>query len=104
LTRLAREGVEKYIDAQKKLLDLAIDQLESTGRTTGEGIEAARKEARTSWGELTQKSVHNIVTARKSLMDLAVKPLRESAAEETRKTPRARPRHKKQPVEAHEAA
>jgi len=104
LTRVAREGVEKYIDAQKKLLNLAIDQLESTGKATGEGIEAARKEARTSWGELTQKSVRNIVTAQKSLMDLAVKPLRTSATEEFRKTPRARPRHKKQPFEQHEAA
>jgi hypothetical protein len=78
--------------------------LESTGKATGEGIEAARKEARTSWGELTQKSVHNIVTAQKSLMDLAVKPLRASATEEYRKTPRARARRKKQFVVEHEAA
>jgi hypothetical protein len=104
LTRLAKESVEKYIDAQRKLLDLAIDQLESTGKATGKGIEDAREEARTSWGELTQKSVHNIVTAQKSLMDLAVKPLRAPATEKTRRTPRTRPRHKKQAFEQHEAA
>ena len=104
MTQLARDGAEKYIDAQKKLLALAIDQLECTGKATGEGIEAARKEARTSWGELTEKSVRNLVSAQKSLMDIAVKPIRASATEETRKTPRARPRHKKQPVEEHEAA
>ena len=104
LTQLARQAVEKYIEAQKKLLDLALDQWESTGKATGKGIEDAREEARTSWGKLTQKSVHNIVTAQKSLMDLAVKPLRASATEKTRRNHRVRPRRKKQIFEQHEAA
>jgi hypothetical protein len=104
LAQLAREGVEKYIDAQKQLLHLAMEQMESTGKVTGELLEAARKEARTSFVELTEKSVRNFVTTQKSLMDLAVKPIRASAAAEVRKTPHARPRHKKHPVEAHVAA
>ncbi len=104
LTQLARESVEKYIDAQKKLLDLAIEQMEFTGKAAGERIAVLQKQARESWGELTEKSVRNFVIAQKSLMDLAAKPLKASATEETRKTPRARPRHKKQPVEAHKAA
>jgi len=103
LTELARESVEKYVDAQKKLLDLAIEQMESTGKAAGERLEVVRKEARASWGELTEKSVKNLVTAQKSLMDLAIKPAK-AAAEETRKTPRARPTHKKGPVVTHEAA
>jgi hypothetical protein len=103
-TQLARESVEKYMDAQKKLLNLAIDQLESAGKATGERIGAVQKEARTSWGELTEKSVRNLVTAQKSLMDLAVKPHRAHATEEAHKTPHTRPRHKKQPFVAHEAA
>jgi hypothetical protein len=104
LTQLARESVEKYVDAQKKLLDLAIEQMESTGKAAGERLDVVRKEARASWGELTEKSARNFATAQKSLMDLAAKPRKPSATEETRKTPRARPRHKKQPFAAHEAA
>ena len=104
LTQLAREGVEKYIDVQKKLLDLAIDQLEFTGEATRERIEAMRQEVRTSWRELTAKSVWNFMVAQKSLMDLAAKPLNTSATEETGKTPRARPRGKKRPVGTHGAA
>jgi hypothetical protein len=104
LTQLAREGVEKYINAQEKLFHLAMEQMESTGKVTGELLEAAEKEARTSFVELTEKSVRNLVTAQKSLMDLAVKPIRASAEEEAPKTPHARPRHKKHPVETHVAA
>ncbi len=98
-TELAREGVEKYIEAQKKLLHLAIDQLESVGEAAAEGKkEVVRKEPRTSWAELTEKSVRNLVTAQKSLMDLAVKPIKASATEEVRKAHRGRPRPKKQRV------
>lgn len=104
LAHLAREGVEKYIDAQRKLLHLAVEQMEATGEDVGERISAVRKEAGTYWGQLTEKSVRNLVTAQKSLMDLAVKPLKTSAREETRKAPHARPRRKKEPVETHEAA
>jgi len=104
LTQLAREGVEKYIDAQRKLLDLAIDQLESTGKAASERLDVVRKEARTSFGELTEKSIRNLVTAQKSLMDLAVKPGKAHAVEATRKTPRARARGKKQHLELHKVA
>ena len=82
LTRLAREGVEKYIDVQQKLLDLAIDQLEFTGQATAERIEAVRKEVRTSWRELTPRSIRNFIVAHKSLLDLAAKPLTVSATKE----------------------
>lgn len=105
LAHLAREGVEKYIDAQKKLLHLAIEQMEATGEDVGERISAVRKEAGTYWGELTEKSVHNLVKAQKSLMDLAVKPVKVlSAKEETRKVPAARPRRKREHIATHEAA
>jgi hypothetical protein len=89
-TELARDGVDKYIEAQEKLLDLAIDQLETTGKAVGERAEAVGKAARTSFVELAEKSVHNLVTAQKSLLDLAAKPSKVSATEEPRKTPRPR--------------
>jgi len=104
LTQLAREGVEKYIDAHLKLLNLAIDQLESTGKATGEHIEAVRNEVSTSWGELAQKSIGNFVVAQKSLRDLAAKPLKASAAVKTHKSPRTRAKGKNQTVRTRQAA
>jgi len=104
LTQLAREGVEKYVHVQQKLLNLAIDQLESTGKATGEHIEAVRKEVSTSLGELAQKSIGNFVVAQKSLRDLAAKPLKAMAADKTRETSPARAKGKKQAVRTREAA
>lgn len=78
LTQLARDGVEKYIDAQKELLEFAIQQFGATnGKSAGERAEAARaakEEVRTSFAELTRKSVKNFVNAEKSLLEVAVKP------------------------------
>ena len=91
LTEAAREGAEKYIDTQKKLLELAIDQLEATTKKHPEHKEAARKAAQQSLGELTEKSVKNIVTAEKSLLELAMKRMHETGPKEAKKT--VRPRH-----------
>lgn len=87
----ARDSVDKLIDAQKQLMHLAISQLEPP-----KGRERAKPAPRTSFAELTEKSVHNITTAQKSLLDLAIKPIKEPApaATEGRKAPR-RPRRKK---------
>jgi hypothetical protein len=87
LTQLVREGGEKYIDAQKKLLNLAVEQMESAGKTAGKRVESARNGARTSLGELTEKSVRNFATAQKSLMELVSKPAKakESTPERKRK-------------------
>ncbi len=72
MTEMAREGTEKYIEAQKKLLDLAIEQMEEMGK--GEKKEGVKKDGQHKWGELTEKSMRNLVTAEKSLLDLATKP------------------------------
>ena len=85
LTKLARESAEKYIDAQKGLLELAIEELETVGKATGERKVAIRKPLQQYWGELTEKSVKNLVAAEKSLLDLAIKPKRGMAREEIRK-------------------
>ena len=91
LTAVAREGAEKYIDTQKKLFDLAIDQIEATTKSRREiGKKTARKQMRPSWGELTEKSVKNIVTAEKSLLELAGRPIRGTSHKESRKVARAR--------------
>jgi len=95
LTQLAREAVEKYIDAQRKLLELAIQQLDIEARTGKERAEAARTaaELRSSFAELTGKTVKNFVNAEKSLLDVAMRPIRQAqqpdgAPKTARKAPR----------------
>ena len=84
LTKMARQGAEKYIDAQKRLLELAIE--ESTPQKqevmAGRGNGSSRRLIRE---ELTEKGVKNLVAAEKSLLDLAIRPKRGMAREETRK-------------------
>jgi len=104
LKQMVKEGGEICLDAQKKLLNLAIEQMESVGEVAGKRVEAARKEARTSWGNLTEKSVQNLVTAEKSLMDLVVKPVKGQTAERKRKAHRSRPKPKVEVIEEHDAA
>jgi len=104
LTELAREGSEKYIEAQKKLFNLAIEQMESGGQVAEERLEAAQTEARASWGSLTEKSVRNLVTAQKSLMDLIVKPAKASPTEKKRKPIRLQPKRKVEHVELKQQA
>ena len=86
LTKLARESAEKYMDAQKKLLELAIEELEAVGEAKDGRKVAARKPGQRPWGELPEKSVKNLVAAEKSLLDLAIKPKKGSARDETRNT------------------
>ena len=89
LTGMAREGAEKYIATQKKLLELAIEQLEETTKTAKAQKDTARKMvAHSGWGELTEKSVHNLVAAEKSLLELATKPI-EGLGREGRKASRS---------------
>jgi len=85
LTKMARQGVEKYIDAQKKLLELAIEELETARKARGDHKAAMRKPSQHSWGELTEKGVKNLVAAEKSLLDLAIKPKKGTARQENRK-------------------
>jgi len=87
LTELTRDGAEKYMEAQKKLLDLAIEQMERIGKKKGDHKEAGRKPAPGMLGALTEKSVHNLVTAEKSLLELAVKPAK--GTETHKASPRA---------------
>ena len=89
LTKVAREGAEKYIETQKKLMELAIEQFEETAKEGRERFkEAASKEWRPSFGALTEKSMKNFVNAEKSLLELAVKPLKGPGEKNGRKLPR----------------
>jgi hypothetical protein len=101
LTKLAREGAEKYMDAQKRLLELAIEELETFGKAKGERKVTVRKPLQQSWGELTEKSVKNLVAAEKSLLDLAIKPKKGMAREETHRAGSRRGRGTKVHVGGH---
>jgi hypothetical protein len=97
LTKVAREGADKYIESQKKLLELAIDNLEAAAKTEREPKETAKE---SSWAELTEKTVKNFVTAEKSLLDIAMKPIK---GENGHKASRSRhgTRGTKKPAESH---
>jgi hypothetical protein len=86
LTEVTRESAEKCLHAQKKLFDLAIEQLEQSTNAGRQRQPVARKEGRSPFGELTDKSMKNFVAAEKSLLDLAVKPITKSVHEDGRKS------------------
>lgn len=89
LIQLSREGVEKFIDAQKQLLDMTMDRLEADNKPR------MKPTPRTSLAELTRKSVQNFTTAQKSLLDLALRPRLDEkgpAAKPASAKRRARPR------------
>lgn len=79
LIDLAREGVDKFITAQKEVAELAMDRAEA--ETVGV---RTKPEPHTSLAELTRKSVQNFTTAQKSLLDLALNPIAEAAEPEKR--------------------
>jgi hypothetical protein len=93
LTELTRQSVEAFIDAQKKLLDTAAQQMEAN-------VEAASKSfftapPGTTLGELTRQGVESFVAAQKALLDVMVNarpvPAKGSAKEQAR--PAARRAH-----------
>lgn len=83
-SQVAAESIDKYAEAQKKLLELAIQQFEPNGKTEEEPAEPP-----TPLAEIAQKSVQNFVGAQKSLMDVALKPAAASATE-PKSSPRPR--------------
>jgi len=78
LTGMVKEGAEKYMGAQKKLVEMTLEQLETVGKAKPGHKEARRKEEKPIWTELTERSVKNLVTAEKSLLDLTMKPVKEA--------------------------
>lgn len=93
LTEVARESADKYVETQKKLLDLAIEQLEETAKAApGRHKEMSEKDKhmRSTFGELTEKTMKNLASAEKQLLDLATKPVMGGREKDGR-----RPRHER---------
>lgn len=85
ISQLATESIDKYAEAQKKLVNLAIHQTEELTKM------AEPAEPPTPLAEVAQNGIQNFIKAQKSLMDLALP--KEGAAEEGEK-PSPRPRRR----------
>jgi len=93
LIELARDGVTKFIEAQKQSLELAIEQAEGNG-----GSARAKAAPHTSVAELTRKSVENFTAAQKSLLDLALKPAKAASKAPKHAAARRKPAPRKRVV------
>lgn len=81
LSQIAREATESFIDAQRKLIDVAGRQMNAQVKTAGKTLELMRPFPFLPLAELTREGVKSYVDAQKELMDAMVKP----GAEHTRK-------------------
>jgi hypothetical protein len=98
LTQLAREGVEKFIDAQRGLLEVTMERMEGPERVRTKPV------PRTSLAAMARESVQNFTTAQKSLLDLALKPIAMPVEPEKKPRPAARRRQKARVAENPRAA
>jgi hypothetical protein len=74
LSALAREATESFIDAQKKLVDLAGQQMNTNVKTAGKALELLKPFPFIPLGDLTREGVKSYVDAQRALMDVMVKP------------------------------
>ena len=75
LAELARQATESFIDAQKKLVDVAGKQMNASVKTAGKSVELLRPFPFVPLAELTREGVKSYVDAQKALMDVVVKPM-----------------------------
>jgi hypothetical protein len=73
LAQLARQTTESFIDAQRKLVDVAGRQMNSSVKTAGKTLELLRPFPFLPLGELTREGVKSYVDAQKELMDVMAK-------------------------------
>ena len=74
MTQLAREATESFIDAQKKLVDVAGRQMNTEVKTVGKTVELLKPFPFLPLAELTREGVKSYVDAQKALVDVVVKP------------------------------
>jgi hypothetical protein len=75
LAELARQSAEAYIDAQKKLLDVAAQQLKLSAKTTREAINAINPLPMETLTELARHTLEGLVESEQDLVNVIVKPL-----------------------------
>jgi hypothetical protein len=69
LSQLARHATESFINAQKKLVDVAGKQMNAQAQAAGKTLELLRPFPYLPLGELTREGVKSYVDAQKALMD-----------------------------------
>lgn len=72
LVEMAKEGIEQFVHAQKKFLDVIVDE---TAKATGGKHVAAKKMKKTEITELATEATEAFVDAQKKLFDLAGKQM-----------------------------
>ena len=77
LGTLARTATESFIDAQKKLVDLAGRQMNTNVNTAGKALELLKPFPFVPLADLTREGVKSYVDAQRALMDVMVKPVGE---------------------------
>jgi len=77
LSELAKQATESFIEAQKKLVDLAGKQVNASVKTAGKAVELLQPFPFVPLAELTREGVKSYVDAQKALMDVVVKPAAE---------------------------
>ncbi len=70
LVTLAREGLETFMKAQKRFLDVISEE---TAKGNGKGYDGARKMKKTEVAELARQATESFIEAQKNLIDLAGK-------------------------------
>jgi len=73
LAQLARHTTESFIEAQRKLVDVAGRQMNAGVKTAGKTLELLRPFPFLPLGELTREGVKSYVDAQKELMDVMAK-------------------------------
>lgn len=69
LAELAREGMEKFVEAQKKFMDVIADE---TAKATGtKHVNGAKKTKKTDLSALAREATESFIEAQKKLVDLA---------------------------------
>jgi len=74
LSEMAQQATESFIEAQKKLVDIAGKQMNANVKTAGKSLELLRPFPFLPLAELTREAVKSYVEAQKALMDVMVKP------------------------------
>jgi hypothetical protein len=77
LAAIARQAAEAFIDAQKKLVDIAGRQMNAHVKTAAKGMDLLQPFPFLPIADLTREGVKSYVDAQKALMDVMVKPVGE---------------------------
>jgi len=74
LTELARQSTEAFVEAQKKLLDAANEQINANLTAARKATEARPRVPTLPLADLTRQGVESFVAAQKALLDVMTNP------------------------------